>query len=669
MVQDIRTMVRALLLGCIWLLPGLAWGYVADEGVAMGDLGEDFGTPQQLLRYPHQLRSSNQSIYVQWTKGMNGQSFHPYKTISLNDLLNPATQNPSSLQSGSLLLHSENEAMANGLGLVFSPMDNVYVGLWFSDYAPAWGGFVDRGLIGVGWINYVGGGGATDFSKIDQYRTAEAGYRQFDSSLAYRWSEMDLDLGFRVYGGGSSRSQSPDDSTGPVVVLSGSQSNPTTSNQFTVFDVATSRYGASDFGFVLGAGFDGVPGLSLDFSVGAEFIGFEYNVNNIGELVDAGGQGLEFSLRAHYEVNRRFSVGSSLTFEKLGLSFEPLRQRDGGILPVYDFGAIDGSSLDDPNSGNNTLAGSSGPSGAISGDVNEIRPVKGTVYQEDLSKLNWSILVGFNPNSRLELLAGVGMSLVNGQVVSGVGGKWEASSSGGLTAFPHVRIGLNGAITDWLDLMIGLRHGVYSWQLKNRAFDDRIPKDDQYQTASGGVVDDNTSSGASAAGGTQGVTPPAENMNKNRQEKITESTETFTNTDLTLGLKFKFGDFSIMTHLNTDTLFKGLYFLFGESANGNASGSETAKAPLVWVGMRYYWGGDDHEDEEEVALPVLPKRAVPNPALTPKKKELELNIEVVPQKKKRFPVFPRKSTKPKKRLFPSLDDEESITDDLNLSDD
>ena len=308
--------------------------------------------------------------------------------------------------------------------------------------------------------------------------------------------------------------------------------------------------------------------------------------------------------------------------------------------------------------------------------MNEIRPVEGTVYNEDLSKLNWSILVGFNPNSRLELLAGVGISLVNGQVVSAVGDKWEASSTGGVTALPHVRIGLSGVITDWLDLMIGLRHGVYSWQLKNRAFDSRIPLDDHYQTTSGGVVGDNTSSGESADGGSSGIVPPAENMNKNRQEKITESNETFTNTDLTLGLKFKFGDFTIMTHLNTDTLFKGLHFLFGESTNGNASEGAIAKAPLVWVGMRYYWGGDDHEDEEEVALPVLPKRTAPNPALSPKKKELELNLEVTHEKKKRgdekekrFPVFPRKSADPKNRFFPSLDDEEPITDDLNLGDD
>ena len=223
--------------------------------------------------------------------------------------------------------------------------------------------------------------------------------------------------------------------------------------------------------------------------------------------------------------------------------------------------------------------------------------------------------------------------------------------------------------------MIGLRHGVYSWQLKNRAFDDRIPNDDQYQTAAGGVVDDNTSSGESADGDSLGGTPPAENMNKNRREKINVSTETFINTDLTLGLKFKCGDFTIMTHLNTDTLFKGLYFLFGESSSGNASGGE-GQAPLVWLGMRYYWGGDDHEDEEEVALPILPERTFPHPALSEKKNALELNLEVIDEKEKRrdekekrFPVFPSKSTDPKNLLFPSLDDDAPISDDLNLDDD
>jgi len=283
-----------------------AWALTSEEGTVLGDQGYYWQTGQESWIFPHSILNIDNRVMLQYVYSFVDASGAvipsatalTYQGIMGNNLLSTDFYNVLPSQMGS------------GGGLVVETIDNLDVGMWFSDnYSPGLGGFVGRGVNSLAW-----GHGATtvnDLQAIDPYEVSGVGPagsaldagRKMDLFAAYALPDIGVEAGLHLWWGSASNTFFPDDSTGPVNIDENSNdTEPNPISTSSVEDVAESVYSLSDFGLGLGGAYTGLPGLRVDLGFDLNFLGVNWEPNGMGDYVDAGGMGLAINARAHYSL-------------------------------------------------------------------------------------------------------------------------------------------------------------------------------------------------------------------------------------------------------------------------------------------------------------------------------------------------------------------------------
>ena len=571
----------------VWFLavsgvPSIGAAFDSGAGISLGDLGSDFRSGQEVFLFPQGLFNVDERMVLQFV-----HTDSPYRALEGSSLFEVG------VDLGKSLYNSRSEEMGNGAGFVISPMQDLQLGVWFGDYAPAFGAFIGRGIAATGWTTHVGmdldgdennGNETNELKSIDPYSVELEPARKLDLSAAYRFRE--LDFGLRFWWGSAALTEHPDDHIGPINIYETSGASVGVESN-DPYSVKEGRFALSEVGVGAGVGFVGIEGVRMDFGLRAGFLGSSYTPNGIErDFFDGFGHDVQTRLRATVQVNSTLEVGGAVGYRDQSMSFSPLLQRDGGELVDFDdvpFGA-DGQPiyLDPPGApgSRNTLPGPGdctdpagqytehhGPQGLIGSKYagNELCPVLGVEYEEELGQWDATLLARYRPTSRVTLYGAVGLGATVAHRKAGLrGDSWYVKRTVTALAVPYIRGGFAGQVTEWLDVMMGVHRRWQTLALSTEGFDARIPPKDEL-----GPLSD-------------GTTPVGNenNVNANRRLYTAESSVNGSVTQSMMGLRAHHKGVALVAHLDTDVLFNGLYGVFGKEASGT---------PMTWVNLIYDW--------------------------------------------------------------------------------
>lgn len=548
--------------GCIGIASYLlgfaftAWTMESTEGTLIGDQGYYWTTPAEVWIFPHRLGNIDNRVMLQYN-GMN-----------------------------KAFMNVEPEQMGPGGGLVLEVAHNLNLGLWLSTYNAPHGLWLDNAVTLMGWNTFVGNDptsfpddaapaipgfqNATDeLGLIDPYIPGLTAPRKGDLFISYWLENLGLELGLRLWYGSASHKYKPDDSIGPIDI--DADSNPNTPGNFPQdigvnlkdkLRIKQGHYALSDFGGTLGAGYRGLKDWRADFGLQANGLGVSWEPNGIKKYVKAAGSNVAVQVRSHYKLSQRWTIGGFFRFAHQAFGVKPLKQRDGGSLKaMYDpVLPDDRSNLPTPD-GTPPIADPTDPG-------NELTPVKYLKWTRGQQDFQVAGLVRFNPVSRVQLYAALGVQGSTTKYKLSVKTKWFAEQAIQALALPFLHVGFEGKVFKWLDVFLGATKDWRSVKAANTYFDRRIPANHDAQGPAGTP------------------TNPGEEDNTNaKRRKFTTSVKVNNaatdSTMLMLGTRIHVGPFQLVGHVDPEMLLSGTYVLSGKATN-----------PWLWVSVIYDWDFD-----------------------------------------------------------------------------
>jgi hypothetical protein len=560
-------MLKRVLLG-LWtigfavaaLMPtrALAWGGV--EGGVVGDQGFYWFAPGQVWIFPHTLGNIDNRVMLQ----LGSPDNLPLEGSGVAGLFELQNQLPI-----------QNEA---GMGFTLELMENLNIGVWISAFTPAVGDFIDDAIVATQWDTYVGDPAAIDnqtddLEDHDPFDPAGGSLvgtvgddlagpgRKLDAFASYWLPDLKVEAGAHLWYGSTHHKLKRDEHVGPIDIDEDSDpaSGDTVGEEETI-DVNESVFRMRETGVGIGAGYTGIENLRADAGLEFGMVGITWNPSDydgqIDKYLDAGGKSLAANLRAHYQLSDKLTVGGFFRVATQGLSFEPLKQRDGGNLPGY---------LDDED---DTLGNPNGSYPTGTGDpddsLNELTPVEGTKYETNQTNMQIAGIARWTPNSRVKLYTGIGFVRDSSVTKTSIGDdKWFSEETSAFSTLPFINVGFEGKVFEHMDLMLG---AVKRWRgetRKNHFFDDRIPDNSE------------------GPGGVDPADPQADFTNENRRDIEETASVDRSQTQLMVGTRIHYGPIQVVGQIQPNNLLDGPFL---------ASGVDN---PLfIWMNLIYDWDYD-----------------------------------------------------------------------------
>jgi hypothetical protein len=589
--RSVVSCIRATVAVAMLAIPGSAWALTTVEGAAIGDQGFYWTTPAETWIFPHRLGNNDNEVMLQY--GAPGSGVTLYNLAGLPSF-DGSTAATASIQGGA------------GGGFVLELMKDLNLGMWFSGYNPQTNGFVTRGINAMGWDTFASPGLTGNLQTNDPHdggAAFEAG-RKLDLFASYWLPDLGVETGLHLSWGSAHHKFKPDDSIGPINI--DADSNPATGDTIGVdgsgdkLAIKESKYGLTDFGLGLGAGYTGMAGLRADFGVDFNVLGVSWTPNGISDYVSASGFGMGLNLRSHFDVSDTITVGGFVRYAQAGMNMSPKRQRDGGNLTKM-YTPTDPDILSSLPNPDPTAMPTSDP--AAPG--NEQSPVAGVKYEESGKHFQVAGLLQVKPNSRAKLYAALGTRYESSlQKLSINGSDWYAQQATSHFTLPFVHVGFEGKVMNHFNMLLGATKQWRGNTVVTSVFDSRIPDNGNPQGPSGTAVtpgmEDRTNANRRLL------------ETKNDTDNLASST-----TSLMLGTRIYYGPVQLVGQLDPGFLTHGPYFLSGSPST-----------MWFWMSLVYDWDYDQdaesgngtvkyapHEAEKEVApAPVdvhLPPKETP----------------------------------------------------------
>ena len=610
-----------LTVGLVLGICSTAFSFDGGVGTAIGDQGSDFRTGQEVFMFPQGLFNIDERVVLQYVSG-----------DFLGRALDVSTLMGGNPNHQSTLYNSAAEELANGGGFVVAVDPNLQVGMWVGLYAPTYGAFLARGMNETGWTDFVGVNNNEELEGMDPYEAGLEPARKLDLFAAYRLD--DLDVGLRLWWGSTSTSYFPDDQYGPVNIdsFSGGQAvDGETELPGDEVEIAEGTFSLKDFGIGLGAGYSGLDGARIDFGLQFGMPSSTYEPNGISDFYELAGHLFKIKVRGMYEISSNLEVGASLGFNSQGTTFKPLKQRDGGDLVDFDPEPLEADGnpvfLDSPGAsgssntmpspaqclgGDQQYSNHHGPQGLQGSEFagNELCPVYGAQYDEGMSQFDFSVLAQYEPVPQVTLYSAVGLGYVaakkKASVVNNKGNEeWYIEDTISSLATPFIRVGFQGEVTKWFDVMMGVSRRWQQFSVAREGYDSRITDDD-------------------IGPGENGTTPVGNenNVNANRQTYNESSSYDASITQASLGFRAHYSGLQLVAHLDANALFNGVYFISGKAADSS---------PLTWINIIYDWDydRDGNEGNGTFTSPHAPRSAVDDVPLPARRSASSRSVESV----------------------------------------